>query len=161
MVPNIRISSPTLSGRGIVRLVRTPRILARASLEVGVTYPMRRIPEACSWRLIVFARGYAVSDEEGLPRILTLLLMMREMVIVGPGPGLLPVSLFCMMKTITTNGGVRVPFAMVWAMMLCVGLLTRSPNYCLRVGLKGESFPSILLSQHSPCTMEKRIPWSM
>ena len=49
------------------RDVSTPRVLVRANLEAGVTSLMRRIPEACSWRLIVFAGGYATSDREGLP----------------------------------------------------------------------------------------------
>ena len=118
LVPNVKISSLTLSKRGIVRLVCTPRILARASLEAGVISLIRRIPEACNWRLTVFAGGYVASDGEGLPQILTLLLMMMEMVAIGPGLGLLLVSLFCMMRTIITNGGVRVHLAKVWAMML-------------------------------------------
>ena len=118
MVPNVRISSSTLGGGGTVRLVCTPRILARASLEVGVTYLTRRIPEACSWRLTAFIGGYAASDKEGLPQILTLLLMMREMVATSLGPRLFPVSLFRTMKTIATNEGVKVHLDKVWAMML-------------------------------------------
>ena len=47
-------------------LVCTPRVLVRANLEAGVTSLMRRIPEACSWRLIIFVGGYAISDGEGL-----------------------------------------------------------------------------------------------
>ena len=92
-----------------MRLVCTPRILAGTSLEAGVTSLMRRIPEACSWRLTVFVEGYAASDEEGLPWILTLLLMIREMVVIGSSPGLLPVSLFRTIKTVITNGGVSPP----------------------------------------------------
>ena len=91
-----------------MRLVYTPRILAGASFEEGVTSPTRRIPEACSWRLTVFAEGYAASDEEGLPQILTLFLTIREMVATGPGLGLLLVSLFHTMKIVITNRGVRV-----------------------------------------------------
>ena len=101
-----------------MRLVCTPRILARASLEAGATSLTRRIPEACSWRLTTFIEGYTANDEEGLPRILNLLPMMREMVATGPGPGLLPMSLFRTMKTIITNEGVKVHLAKVWAMML-------------------------------------------
>ena len=144
-----------------MRLVCTPHILVGANLKAGVTSLTRRIPKACSWRLTVFARGYIASNEEELTRILTFLLMMREMVATGTGLGILLVSLFHTMKTIATNGGVRVHLAKVWAMMLWAGLLTRSPNHCLHVELKGESFPGILLSQHSPCTMEERILWSM
>ena len=117
LVPNIRISSLTLSRGGTVRLVCTPRILAGASLDEGVTSPTRRILEACSWRLIVFIEGYAVSDE-GLHQILILLLRTRGMVATSPSPRLLPVSLFRTMKTVTTNGGVRVLLTNVWAMML-------------------------------------------
>ena len=63
-------------------------------------------------------RGYAARDEKGLPQILTLLLMMKEIVATGPGPGLLPVSLFRTMKTVITSGGVKVYHTKVWAMML-------------------------------------------
>ena len=118
LVPNIRISSSTLSGRGTMRLVCTPRILARASLEEGVTSPTRRIPRACNWRLIVFIEGYGENDEEGLPQILTLLLRTKGMVATSPSPRLLPVSLFRMMKIVTTNGGVRVRRTKVWVMTL-------------------------------------------
>ena len=100
MVPNVKISSSTLSERGTATLVCTPHILAGSNLEAGVTSLMRRTPEACSWRLNIFAGGYAVSDGEGLPHILTPLLMMMEMVATGPGPRLLPVSPFCTMKTV-------------------------------------------------------------
>ena len=72
---------------------------------------MRKIPKACNWRLTVFVGGDATSDEEELPQTLTLLLLMMEMVVTGLGPGLLPVSLFRMMRTVITNGGVRVHLA--------------------------------------------------
>ena len=89
-------------------LVCTPRILVGANLEAGVTSLMRRILEACSWRLTVFVKGYVASDEKGLPLILTLPLMMMRMIATGPDPGLLPVSLFHMMGIVITSGGVRV-----------------------------------------------------
>ena len=79
---------------------------------------MRRIPEACSWRLTVFVEGYAESNGERVPHILTFILMMMEMVTKGPGPGLLPVSHFHTMRTVITSGGVRVHLAKVWVMML-------------------------------------------
>lgn len=59
-----------------------------------------------------------MSNGEGLPRILTFLMMMRKMVVTGLGQGLLPVSSFHKMKTVIINGGVRVHLAKVWAMML-------------------------------------------
>ena len=113
MVPKVRISSSTLSEGGTVRLVCTPHILAGIGLKGRVTSPTRRILGACSWRLIVFTGGYAVSDEEGLPHILTLLLRTMGMVATGPGLGFLLASLFRAMKIVTTNGGVRVRLAKV------------------------------------------------
>ena len=62
MVPNVKTSSSTLSEGGTVRLVYTLRILAGVNLKAGVTSLTRRIPGACSWRLIVFAGGYAAKD---------------------------------------------------------------------------------------------------
>ena len=118
MVPNVKISSSTLSKGRTARLVCTLGILAKASLEVGVTSLMKRIPEACSWRLTIFVGGYAASDGEGLIQVLTLLLMMMEMVAIGPGLGLLPISLFRMMRIVITSEGVRVHLAKVWTMML-------------------------------------------
>ena len=79
---------------------------------------MRRILEACSWRLTVFVGGYAESNGEQLPHILTLILMMMEMVAKGPSPGLLSVSHFHTIRTVITSGGVRVHLVKVWAMML-------------------------------------------
>ena len=90
LVPNVKISSSTLSEEGTTMLVCTPRILAGASLEAGVTSLMRRILEACSWRLTVFVRGYVASDEKGLPLILTLPLMMMRMITTSLGPGVIP-----------------------------------------------------------------------
>ena len=101
-----------------MRLACTPRILAGASLEAGVTSLMRRIPKACSWRLTVFARGYATSDGEGLLQVLTLLLMTMEMVATGPSPRLLLVSLFRMMRTVIISRGVKVHLTKAWAMIL-------------------------------------------
>ena len=85
---------------------------------------------------------------------------MMEMVATGLGPGLLPVSLFRMIKTVIISGGVRVHLAKVWAMMLWVGVLTRSLNHYLHVELKGEKFLGNLLSQHLPCIMAERTLWS-
>jgi len=79
-------------------------------------------------------------QRKGLPQILTLLLRIREMVATGPGPGLIPMSLFRTMKTVITSEGVKVYHTKVWVMMLLAGLLTRSPNHYLHVELKGENF---------------------
>ena len=148
-------------GEGTVRLARTPRILAGASLEKGVTSPTRRIPKACSRRLIVFAGGCATSDKEGLPKILTLPLRMSKMVAIGLGLGLLLVRFFHTMKTITMNGGIRVRHTKVWEMKLWVGPLTRSPNHRLHTESKRENFPGDLLSQPSLYTMKGQTLWSM
>ena len=118
MVPKVKISSLTMSEGRTARLVCTPCILKGASLKARVTSLMRRILEACSWRLTIFVGDYAVSDGEGLPQILTLLLMMIEMVATGLGPGLLPVSPFRTIRIVITSGGVRVHLAKVWAMLL-------------------------------------------
>ena len=142
-------------------LMCTPRILAGASLEAGITSLMRKIPEACSWRLIVFIGNYAASRREGLPQTLTPSLMIIEMVAIGLGPGLPLVSLIRMMRTIITSGGVSVHLAKVRAMMLWAGLLTKSLNHRLWVELKGESFLDGSLSQHSPCIMVEQTLWNM
>jgi len=63
LVPHVR----TLSKGGTARLVCTPRILAGASLKAGVISLMRKISEACNWRLIVFIGSYIANDGEGLP----------------------------------------------------------------------------------------------
>ena len=49
--PNVKIILLILSDGGIGKLVYIPPILARASLEVGATFLMRRILEPCNWRL--------------------------------------------------------------------------------------------------------------
>ena len=113
LVPNARINSSTLNKGGTTRLVCTPLMLAEANLEAEVTSLMRKILEACSWRLIVFVEGYATSDREGLPQILAPLLMMMGMVALGPGLELLPVSLFHAMRTVITNEGARAHLAKV------------------------------------------------
>ena len=106
-------SVSTLSEEGTTRLVCIPLILVEASLEVGVTSLMRRIPEAYNWRLTFFTRGYAASNKKGLLQVLTLLLIMMEMVATDPGLGLLLVSLFRTLRTVIPNGGVRVHLAKV------------------------------------------------
>ena len=108
MVPNVKINSSTLSEGGTGRLVCTPRILVGVNLKVEVTSLMKRILEACNWKLTACGEGCATSDGEGLFQILNLLLMMMEIVAIGPGLGHLPVSLFRTMRTVIISGGVRV-----------------------------------------------------
>ena len=62
-----------------------PPILVGASLEAGATFLMRRIPEPCNWRLIIWKGSCATNDESELPPILISLLAMRRMVVIGPG----------------------------------------------------------------------------
>ena len=81
---------------------------SRSQSQGGSHISHRRTPGTCNWRLTVFVGGYAASDEEGLPQILTLLLRTREMVAIGLGLEPLPVSFFRTIKTITMNEGVRV-----------------------------------------------------
>ena len=57
----------------------TPRKLAKASLEVGVTSLMKIILEAYNWRSIVYEGGYAMDDGERLLQALNLLLMTMGM----------------------------------------------------------------------------------
>ena len=76
MVPNVRISSLTLSEGGTGRLVCIPRILVEVNLEVEVTSLMKRILRACNWKLTVYEGGYATSDVEQPLQVLAPLLMM-------------------------------------------------------------------------------------
>ena len=85
LVPNARISSLTLSKGGTARLMCTPRILAGANLEVGITSLMKRILKACNWRLTVCKGGYAASDEERFIQALTPLLMTMGTADIGRG----------------------------------------------------------------------------
>ena len=73
-------------------------ILVEVNLEVGVTFLMRRIPEPCSWRLIVYEEGSAMNNGEGPLQTLTFLLMIG-MAITDPGQRFLPVNLSHAMGT--------------------------------------------------------------
>ena len=83
---------------------------------------MKRVLEACSWRLIVCRGGYALSDGERLLQALILLLMTIRMATIVLGQGLLPVSLFHMMRITIISVGVGVHLAKVWVAMLCARL---------------------------------------
>ena len=113
LVFNVRTNFLILNEEGTARLVCTPRILVGASLEVGVTSLMKRILEACSWRLAICGGGYATSDKERFLQALTLLLMTMGMTAIGLGQGLLPVSLFRMMRITIISVGIRVHLAKV------------------------------------------------
>ena len=118
LVPSVKIISLTLNAREIVKLVYILLKQAGASLEVGVMSLMKRILEACSWRLIVYGGGYAMSDGERLLQALTLLLITMGMKAIGLGQGLLTVSLFCVMRIAVISVGIRVHLIKVWAAML-------------------------------------------
>ena len=122
MVPNVRISSSTLSEGGTARLVCTPRILVRASLEVEATSRMKRILGACNWRLIVYERGYVASDVGQPLQVLAPLLMMIVILAIDQGPGLLLVSPSGVIRIVIIGGEGRVRLARVWAMTLWAGL---------------------------------------
>ena len=108
MVPNAKIISSTLNIGQIMKLVYILLKLVGASLEVGVMSFMKRILEACSWRLAICGGGYATSDKERFLQALTLLLMTMGMTAIGLGQGLLPVSLFRMMRITIISVGIRV-----------------------------------------------------
>ena len=69
----------------IVKLVYILLKPVGANLKVGVTSLIKRILEACSWRLTVCGGGYAVSDEERLLQSLTFLLKTMGMAAIGLG----------------------------------------------------------------------------
>ena len=94
MVPNAKTSSSTLSEGRTTRLVYTPHTLAEAILVVGVTSPMRKILEACRWRLTSCEGGYVANDVGGLPLVLTIYLAVIVIITIGLGQGLPPVSHF-------------------------------------------------------------------
>ena len=100
LVLNVKTNFSILNEGGIGRSVCIPRILVGANLKAGVTFLMRRILEACSWRLTVYTDGYAVNDGERPPRIPTLLPTMIGMAVTSPDQGLPLASLSCMMKII-------------------------------------------------------------
>ena len=92
-----------------------------------------------------------MSDVGELHQVLAPLLMMIVIIAIAPGPGLLPVSLFCVIKITIIGKEGRVRLVKVWAMMLWVGLSIRFLNHLLLVGLRKENFLGSLLSQHLPC----------
>ena len=104
MVPNIKTSFSISSGKGTERLMCIPRILVGANLKVVVTSLMKRTLGACNWRLTVCEGGYATNDIGERLQVLAPLLMMIMIIAIGPGPGLLPVSPFYVIK-ITIIGG--------------------------------------------------------
>ena len=118
MVPNVRISSSTLSKGGTGRLGCIPRILEEVNLKVEVTSLMKRILRACNWKLTVYEGGYATSDVEQPLQVLVPLLMMIVILAIGPGPRLLPMSAFRVIRIIIIGGEGRVRLTKVKAMML-------------------------------------------
>ena len=122
MVPNVKISSSTLSGGGTGSLACIPRTLGEVSLEVDVTSCMKRILGACNWRLIVYEGGYVASDVGHPLQVLAPLLMMIVILAIGPGPRLLLVSPFRVIRIIIIGGEGRVCLTKVRAMMLWTGL---------------------------------------
>ena len=118
MVPNVRISFSILSKGGIGRLACIPRTLEEVSLEVEVISLMKRILGAYNWRLTVYKGGYVVSDVEQPLQVLASLLMMIVILAIGPDPGLLLASHFCVIRIIIIGGEGRVYLPKVWAMTL-------------------------------------------
>ena len=114
LAPNAKIITSTLNVGETVKLVYILLKLIGASLKVGVTSLMKRILEACNWRLIVCGGGYAMIVGEGLLRVLTLPLMMKGMIAIGPGQGLPSVSLSCVMRITFISAKIGAHLAKVW-----------------------------------------------
>ena len=121
MVPNVRINFSTSSEGGIRRLACIPRTLEEVSLEVEVTFLMKRILGLCSWRLIVYVEGYVVSDIEEPLRVLTPLLTMIMIIATIPSP-LLPMIPFRVIRIVIIGGERRVCLTRIWSMTLWAGL---------------------------------------
>ena len=118
MVPNVKISSSTLSGGGTGSLACIPRTLGEVSLEVDVTSCMKRILGACNWRLIVYEGGYVASDVGHPLQVLAPLLMMIVTIVISPGPRLLPVIPFHMIRITIIGKDGRVRLTKAWAITL-------------------------------------------
>ena len=159
--PNDNIILLILSVEGTGRLVCIPPILVGASLQVGVTFLMRRILKPCNWRLIIWRGSCFMSGEGELLPILTSLLKMRSMVVIDPGQGLLLVSLSCMMKTTIISVEAGIHLLEAWEMMQWAKHSTKFPNHLSRVELKEWDFLGGSLSPHSPCVTVKQTLWSM
>ena len=86
---------------------------------------------------------------------------MMIIIVTGPDQELLLVSLSLVMRIAIIGGRVEARLTGAWGMMLLVGPCAKFPNHRSHGGLKGENFPSSLLSQHLPCIMVGRIQWSM
>ena len=95
-----------------------PHILGGANLKMGVTSLMKRILDACNWKLTICKGDYAASDVEELLQVLTLLLMMIEIIAIGLGQGLLSTNLFHAMRITIIGREGRVRLTKVWATML-------------------------------------------
>ena len=118
MVPNVRISSSTLSKGGTGRLGCIPRILEEVNLKVEVTSLMKRILKACNWKLTVYEGGYATSDVEQPLQVLAPLLMMIVTIVIGPGPRLLPLIPFHVIRITIIGRDGRVRLTKAWAITL-------------------------------------------
>ena len=99
-------------------LMCIPPILVGASHEIGVASLMKRILEACNWRLTVCERGCAANHIEGLLQLVTFLLIMMEMAVTGLGRGLPPVSLSRVIRITTIGTNIRAHLTKAWEMTL-------------------------------------------
>ena len=86
--------------------------------------------------------------------------MMIVIIAITPGPGVFPMSPFCVIRITIIGGERRVRLTRAWAMMLWAGLWIRFPSHLLPVRLKVENFLDSLLSQCSPCIMAEQTQWS-
>ena len=83
------------------------------SLKVKVTSLKKRILGSRNWRLIVCTEGYVVSDVEEPLQALTPLLTTIVIIATVPGPRLLPVSPFRVIRIVIIGGEGRVHLARV------------------------------------------------
>ena len=117
-----------------------PPILAEASPEMGATFLMRKIPEPCNWRLIIWRESCATNGESELPPILTFLLTMKRMVVIDTDQELLPVSLSRMLRTTTMSAETRIHLPKAWEMMRWAEHSTKFPDHLLCAKLREGDF---------------------
>ena len=133
----------------------------KSQSQVKATSLMRRMPEICSWKLIIWREAYATNVEgELLPTLITLPMMIRTLTI-DRGQRLPLTSLSHMMKTTAMNAETEIHLREAWEMTLWVKHSTKFPSHLSHVGLREGDFLGGSLNPHSPCIMEEQTLWSM
>ena len=123
-----------------MRLVRTPRILARTSLKEGVTSPTRRLHCEQQRRTPLYSNPSSKDKEDGSYR---------------------PRSRTPLSESFLYDEDRHYEWRSKSPSHKGLGNdVMRFPNHCLHVESKGENFPGVLLSQLSSYIMEGWTPWS-